>query len=306
MTHSGLEKLDQLSALEISPLDHLNAFRMQFKTNLKVLRGIYGVRSIELIPALGSPLSLLSNNRELPLTLPTDDCIGCYTFLNGNWDIGKVNFFSAISERISEQNICLIDVGANVGLFSRQCASKIPSINEVFAYEPHCENFEILRRNLADWNIRPRLINAGISNERGTMDLFEDATNCGNYSFNLASVPPQHQKSAVEVLDGADEEIKWLSSADGKAIFYKSDTQGFDELIATRLSMDFWNRVTCAAIELVRIKKPTYDIMKLREIIDQFSNCAFDDNIGKKVSSAEVIEYLNSEDGAYKDLLMWR
>ncbi len=305
MSHIGLEQLEQISKLEVPPLEYVNIFRMQFKTNLKVLRGVYGVRSIELIPARGSPLSLISNHRDLPLTLPTDDCIGCSTFLNGSWDIGKVNFFNAVSQRI-DRDICLIDIGANVGLFSRQCASKIMTIREVFAYEPHHENFEILKRNLSDWGARTHLINAGISNQSGKMELYEDSTNCGNYSFNLASVPPNHQKSLVDVLDGANEQIKWLESARDNAIFYKSDTQGFDELIATTFGMQFWDTVACAAFELVRIKKPHYDVLKFKKIIDQFPNRAFDDDISRNVSSADVVEYLDSEDGSYKDLLLWK
>jgi len=305
MSHSGLEQLEQISKLEVPSLEYVNIFRMQFKTNLKVLRGVYGVRSIELIPARGSPLSLISDQRDLPLTLPTDDCIGCSTFLNGSWDIGKVNFFAVVAQNI-DRDICLIDVGANVGLFSRQCVSRISTIREVFAYEPHHENFEILKRNLSDWRARNHLINAGISNHSGKMELYEDSTNCGNYSFNLASVPPNHQKSVVDVLDGANEEIKWLDSARANAIFYKSDTQGFDELIATTFSMKFWDTVECAALELVRIKKPDYDIVKFKKIIDQFPNRAFDDDISKNVSSADVVEYLDSEDGSYKDLLLWK
>jgi hypothetical protein len=44
------------------------------------------------------------------------------------------------------ESALLVDVGANVGLFSRQCLSLTPRIATLYAYEPHSSNFSLVRK----------------------------------------------------------------------------------------------------------------------------------------------------------------
>jgi len=290
--------------LNLSVNEFHNIFRQSFGVNLKIMRSLYGLRSLEVLPEQGSPLHLTSKyNKDIPLTLPADEVIGAKTFLGKQWDLNKVNFFRSLADTISA-DLCLVDVGANIGLFSRQFASQFRGVKEAFLYEPHPENFEYLKRNLADWQVKPVLVNAALSDVSGTLDFYEDPSNCGNYSLNLSAMPDNKTQITVDVLAAQSEEGKWLSS--GLPIFYKSDTQGFDEKIATALSLEFWASVRCGCFELWRIEKPECNVGKFTQILESFPNKVFESNPTVQVETQDVLNYLSGRDRNFDDLLFWR
>jgi len=280
------------------------SFRQSFGMNLKIMRSLYGLRSLELIPDMGSALHLTSkNNKEIPLTLPADEVIGANTFLAKQWDIKKVNFFSSLAKTV-DSDLCLVDVGANIGLFSRQFGSQCKRIKFAYLYEPHPENYDYLRRNLSDWDASPTLINAALSDMAGKFSFYEDPTNCGNYSLNYNAMDSNMSQIEVEVLAADIEEKRWLSS--GLPIFYKSDTQGFDEKIASCLTLDFWTNVRCACFELWRIEKPEFDRDRFARVLESFPNRVFESNPTFLVGAADVLRYLDGRDRNFDDLLCWR
>ena len=290
--------------LNLSVNEVHNIFRQSFGMNLKIMRSLYGLRSLELLPEQGSPLRLVAkNNRDIPLTLPADEVMGATTFLAKKWDLKKVNFFISLADA-ANADLCLVDVGANIGLFSRQFGSQFPRLREAFLYEPHPENFEYLKRNLADWQVKPILVNAALSDVSGKLDFYEDPSNCGNYSLNLDAMPDNKTQITVDVLVAQSEESKWLSS--GLPIIYKSDTQGFDEKIATALSFEFWASVRFGCFELWRIEKPEFDLGKFAQILESFPNKVFESNPTVRVKTQDVLNYLSGRDRNFDDLLFWR
>ena len=281
----------------------ISKFEQDFPENLRIMRDGYQLKSIEIIPPKNSAFSLISENRSLPLSLPTDSIIGRKAFLEKEWDPRKIDFFVSRANAVA-QPICLIDVGANVGLFARQCAARMPHIHEAYLYEPHPHNFELLERNLAAWSISSRLINAAIAEKNSVMHFYEDPDNCGNYSLNLAAMPQEYNVCTVTAIAAADEERTWL--AHGYPVFYKSDTQGYDEVIAVNLSLFFWQRVHCAAFELWRIAKPDYDQQKFIRILDSFPFKSFESDPTQLLNTSDVLEFISHRDGLFNDLLCWR
>jgi FkbM family methyltransferase len=289
--------------LNLNIMDVIQSFRASFPTNMKIMRSLYGLRALEIFPGDESPLRLISEGNEIPFIIPTDDIIGTPTFLTQKWDCQKVEFFATKINELN-QKICLVDVGANIGLFTRQIASKTSLVDRAFLYEPHPENFYFLKRNLERWTAKHKLLNAAISDIEGSVDFFEDPTNCGNYSLNIHANGGKHGIIKVDCIKAELAEAEWLST--GLPIFYKSDTQGLDEKIATSLSITFWEKVQCAALELWRIKKPTFDEEKLEVILNSFTFKAFESNPSRIVQTNEVFEYLSALDGNFDDLLCWR
>jgi FkbM family methyltransferase len=279
-------------------------FRQSFGMNLKIMRSLYGLRSLELFPDTGSALRLISKkNDDIPLTLPADEVIGANTFLAKQWDLKKANFFVSLANSI-DSDLCLVDVGANIGLFSRQFGSQCKRIKYAYLYEPHPENFDFLRRNLSEWDISPTLINAALSDTGGKLPFYEDPSNCGNYSLNVNAMTDNMSQIDVEVLVTEIEEKKWLSS--GLPIFYKSDTQGFDEKIASCLTLDFWANVRCACFELWRIEKPEFNRDRFAKVLESFPNRVFESNSTVLVGTTDVLRYLDGRDRKFDDLLCWR
>lgn len=286
------------STIPLSP-EQLELVRVFY--SLRNMRDVHGLTEIEFIPPDNSPLSMLSGNTPIPLCLFPDEAIGLYTFVNKQWDRPKIDFF--VSKANSYENICLVDVGANIGLFTRQLASMTSNISRAFCYEPLPRNFEMLSKNLERWP-NAVLINAGLSNEIGTLEFYVDSSNTGGHSLNKSAVPAwDHSVTSVRVRKASVEESNWTSL--NCPIFYKSDTQGFDEVIATELSLDFWRKVRCAALELWRIDKPEIDENKFLNILDLFPYKAYESNPEVMVSSPEVLDYCRGTDAKCEDLLLW-
>jgi FkbM family methyltransferase len=283
--------------------NELQAFARSFHSDLQTLRSLYGVRSLEVQPLDSSPLYLKDDTgRPINVHLPSDDFIGLTAVLEKQWEIGKPKFVAQVAAGIRD-DLILIDVGANVGLFSRQCLSLTSKVSRLYAYEPHPSNFSLLTRNLSGIE-KAQLCNFGLGQTTATASFFLDGDNAGNYSLNVNAMTDNFATTTISIVAAAEEEDKWLRHQ--KPIFYKSDTQGSDETIATSLSDNFWDNVNGAIFELWRIPGKDFDADRLAQILDRFANKVFDKQPGSNVSSSQVIQYLQSTDRQFDDLLVWR
>lgn len=270
---------------------------------VRVLRERHHVRSFEVAPPDSSPLCIRDDyGISIPVHLPADNVIGLSTLLTKQWDITKPRFVDHIVTRCNEE-VLLIDVGANVGLFSRQCLSLTPKIAALYAYEPDPANFSLLCRNVLGIR-KARLNNFGLGNKTSKVKLFLDPDNSGNCSLNVNAMPQRFASTSVDIVRAGEEQDKWL--AFDIPIIYKSDTQGFDEVIATSLNQGFWERVRGGIFELWRIPGKDYEADSFARILDSFPNKVFDKNPQMNVSSCEVMQYLASTDHEFDDLLFWR
>lgn len=281
------------------------AFRGSLPLNFKVLREFYQAQSLELSPAADSSLHLTDDAQQpVPLFLPLDSIIGSLTLLNRTWDPFKQNFIEHVTQG-HVGALTLLDVGANVGLFSRQCLRRFPNIARAYCYEPNPQNFRLLGRNLAGL-ARVRLNNFGLSDEEGLLDFHLDPDNVGNYSLSRSAMPANYRTIQVKIEHANKEKERWLRENDGYFI-YKSDTQGYDEVISTSFDIDFWSRVKCGSFELWRLPgKKAYDVDKFVRILDAFPAKVFESKPTQPVTSAEVLKFLEGTDQNYDDLLFWR
>lgn len=100
--------------------------------------------------------------REVHLC-PNDIChLGIFeeAMIHGAYDLALIPF---------EPDL-IIDVGAHIGLFSLQAATRWPQ-SPILAFEPHPENAVWARRNFASNGIRATLIEAAASLKPGWMDF---------------------------------------------------------------------------------------------------------------------------------------
>jgi hypothetical protein len=89
-------------------------------------------------------------------------------------------------------------------------------------------------------------------------------------------------------------------------VFWKSDTEGYDEIIVSALPTAFWDRVDFAAMELMRTEKPPFDIDRLKAMIDLFPNKRFDSWSSPAITTGEVMEFLRGRGFAHKNLYLAR
>ena len=235
------------------------------------------------------------------LALPDDQVMSPAVRASASWEFDNVKSFADCVE--AGKSYTLVDIGANVGLFSRQIVRLVPSIEHLLCVEPDPGNFKALRYNLADLGDRATLFQTALSDSDGELDLLRDAENFGNYSLN-ADAMRNRPHDAVRVAVRSTQ--TWMSEQLGGCgpILWKSDTQGYDELVVAQTPMAIWQKVDVALMEMWRIAKPNFDLDTFRERIDAFPNRQLGDQQG--VESSDVIEYLSGDDWQFKDLLLWR
>lgn len=196
----------------------------------------------------------------------------------------------------------LVDVGGNVGLFSRQALIAVPTIDHVFIYEPDLENYGNLLHNLAPWSDRISFSNNALAKAAGVADFFYDPDNSGNYSLLQAAMGDcSFSSGKINTISTCEESLRWTS----RPIIYKSDTQGSDELIATLIHPLVWDYVFAAILEIWRIPKSPYDVDVFRHILSTFGTrrlLPYPDNL----TVDEVLKFATGTDGAWLDLVLVR
>lgn len=281
----------------------LASFQGGLSLNLRILREIYGLRSLELIPRADALLYCVQSDgvTPAPLRLNCDNAITPYTLLSGCWQPEEFAFVQRVTASLSA--FALIDVGANVGLFSRQCLGRLGNCTRAFAYEPDAQNFSLLEFNLGPFP-QVECFPLALSDTTGEATYYLDPENSGNYSLNPAGIPTEHATSIVQCIDVAHEAMRWRQT--GLPIFYKSDTQGFDEKIATAIDLGFWDQVHGGILEVWQVRKPEIDRERLRAILDRFPSRHFLTQPQMMLSTDQVMDFAATEGDGLGDLGFWR
>jgi FkbM family methyltransferase len=174
------------------------AYSQIVPVGIRLCRDWFGLKIIEFMPWDSSPLKVGADSDHLgPTVKLVADYLMCPIVLGRHrWQIEELDFAKRVC--IGAEPITLVDVGANMGLFSRQLVVAIPAIAKVFAYEPEPNNFGCLVHNLEPFRERVVAIQAAISNNSGNMEFYLDPTNSGNFSLAVDAMPPSYTKMIVE------------------------------------------------------------------------------------------------------------
>lgn len=198
----------------------------------------------------------------------------------------------------------LIDVGGNVGLFTRQALIAVPNIAEVYIYEPDRQNYVHLQHNLHPWSERIIISNAALAKTNGKAEFFHDPSNSGNLSLLQSAMPPVFLTDVIRTVDASVESREW--ARDSLPIIYKSDTQGCDEAIATMADPLVWDQTVAAILEMWRIPKPAYDVDIFRNILSKFKTRRLGNWSSNNLSIDDVMHFASGADGAWLDLLLMK
>jgi len=252
------------------------------------------VVSIEYAPQVSSPLYY----QDQSLLLPLDKVMIPHLLDNGSWDAGMLDFARGVLSKQSEKKYYIFDVGANVGLITRQFLTQFPAIVGASCVEPDPGNFAFLKRNNQAFE-NVLFFNYALSNTAGKSAFYRASTNIGSYSL-LPQTVNQSQSGreiVVECVKVTDELLLAPVPANARLI-WKSDTEGYDEIIVTELSLAFWERVDLAIMELWRIEKPKYDASKLEAILDSFPQKYFVSDPARAVSTSQIFAFLSDGSAA--------
>lgn len=251
------------------------------------------------------------NGESVPLYLKLDPGVGLKALITRKYDPQAVEFLVAYSDSLDYRHITIVDIGANLGLFSRQCVARFgKKIDALYAYEPDKEIYSLMCMNLADVN-SVKTQNSGIAETRGTYEFFVDHSQPSSSSLKRASLPDKFynvEKVEVEMLSAREESEEWLktsSSASRTILFYKSDTQGYDLRIAGSLGVSFFEKVSVAIIEVFPFSQENpMELESFYPILESFPQKAVLEDPSNKLSDQQAAGLIES--GAGFDLLLWR
>lgn len=117
---------------------------------------------------------------------PRDEVIGATLICGGQWEPFEVGVFQGL---IGPGSI-VADVGANIGLYTLTAARAAGTTGQVVAFEPDPQTAELLRRNVERNGCADRVtvLQEALGDAAGTVRLYRDRSNRGNYSLAATNV----------------------------------------------------------------------------------------------------------------------
>ena len=234
------------------------------------------------------------------LLVPNDKVILPVVLATGGWNAHHLAFLSDHLDMA--RRYTLLDIGANVGLFSRQVLHRFANIAQCHCLEPDPANYVALRFNMAsmlDGAVQTHPV--GLGDADGDAAFHRDLENCGNYSLHDDAMRDRPFTTTSVAVRAAR---PWLDRhLPGEApILWKSDTQGNDETIVAACPWPIWRRVDVAVVELWRIRRGPTPPGFLEKVADMPNRRI----AGAPVSVDDVAAYIAGDDWTHEDLFLWR
>jgi FkbM family methyltransferase len=241
----------------------LSKFALKFLVSLRnilVQTGLYGGK---FVASHNSEHKVLRLNRKSSLGqkgdlvyLPSDETICNFVRLRGSWELDDCQFLvSEITRRSNRGTQSLdtlfLDIGANSGLISRQVRNLLGKEISMILVEPVPMYVEAIKLNLGKFYMEENIsiVEGALSDTDGVGEIYLQKSNCGNSSLlHEAMMNHQSKTMRINLIDTDRFSNEHLQKF--KNIVLKSDTQGFDAKILSRIPPKAWFSINSALIEV--------------------------------------------------------
>jgi len=265
---------------------YLNKFKSIFYLLINSNSKFFEIKKIEL--RIKNNIKLGKKNSKLS-TKP-DEIITPNILQNGEWEYFIIKFISKIIKN-KKLKFDFIDIGANIGLTTIQLINeKKISIKKYYCIEPERENFLLLKENL-NFNKKVSFFNFALTNEKSKIKkIYKNQRNHGDYSLFKRSgnhfdlVKTQNINSFFK---------KIFYNTKQKNLIYKSDTQGFDEILILSLKKKYLKKIKIAVLEISNFDYLKKNQNKFMEVLNEF-NIIKDQN-GKNISKNQLLSKLKKK-----------
>jgi FkbM family methyltransferase len=188
--------------------------------------------------------------KGVKLTLPTKDTAIVPSILGGYFESLELDLFAKAAER----STTVLDVGANIGLFSCVAGKALQSGGAIYAFEPIAENAKYFRQNLLNNHLtNVELIESAVGQEVGELSIFVSKESIATHS--ASSRHSQGSESVSVPMTSVDAFIR--SRGIGHVDVIKIDVEGYDGFVLK------------GAVETIKNYRPTifieYDPVCLKE-----------------------------------------
>jgi len=183
------------------------------------------------------------------LFLLFDNIITPKVLLQGSWDVFVINF---IKENTKKNNdYYFFDIGSHIGLITRQIANLNIKIKKFFCFEPLKLHFNLLKKNCS-FIKKINFYNYAIGVEKDKKKIYTNMLNSGNSSLIKINKSQYQYTSVLEANTTLKKIIKYNQIQ--KNIIYKSDIEGFDEMIFLSLEENIIKKIDIAILEISNFK----------------------------------------------------
>ena len=207
----------------------------------------------------------------------------------GKWDYFIIKFICKYIKNKTNQ-FSFIDLGSNIGLITRQLYLKKPDIKNFHCIEPEKENYNILLNNL-DSVKNVYTYNCALTNqESGIKKMYLNKNNFGDFSLLKNS---NKTTTYINTLNASSFFNKIISKHKINKIIYKSDTQGFDEMIVLSLSKKILDKIDMMILEISNFNYLKKNILQFFALIENYN--VKENDIGKKIDKEQIKKMISNE-----------
>ena len=164
-----------------------------------------------------------------------------------------------------QKNDIVVDIGANVGVFTRY--AKLNGASKIYCYEPEMDNFKCLKNNTSE---ECTLYNVAVSNKKGLKTLYIDSTEGGHSLVNSTVNNTKTgitQKIQAITLNDIMNEVPQID-------FLKVDTEGSEWDIFENSDRDKLSKIRNIVVEYHNMIYG-FDNQKREEFIKLFTDIGF-------------------------------
>ena len=188
---------------------------------------------------------LLGKKKDKIYLIP-DEIVTPYVLKNTCWDYEIIQF---IKKNIKNKNNIFMDIGANVGLITKQLLTSNIDIKKILCFEPDKNTFECLEKNLSNNKIVNNY-NFGLGLKTMSLKLYKNKMNSGDSSFI--------KKTKIYEICKIKNINLFLKKnyriINNNYLIYKSDTQGMDEELFIGVEDKYFKKIKIAIIEITNHK----------------------------------------------------
>lgn len=253
--------------------------------------------------------TILGNKKDL-ITIPRDEVIFKSVLYDGQWEPLESKLLASAINKSKSSNICLVDVGANVGLVSRQTLNLIKKKIDVHTFEPVSTHNVCLRANLEGHeNLRKfhqSQYALGMHETQAT--IFTEKDNKGNSSLRIDFMEDRKWDSQnINVKSSLDEFNKILLEHPNSEFLLKVDVQGYELEVLSQIPSAFFQRTSTMIIEVTSAESidPAM-IDRILESFKPFRNLRFNHPKARRISLEEVAKVWKEQSGKQRNLFISR
>ncbi len=211
---------------------------------------------------------------------------------NGKWENFIIEFINKYKQ--NKLDYSFIDIGANIGLITRQLIIKKIKISNFHCIEPEKNNFLLLKKNLEDFKEEKIFFykTALKSNSKTLKKIFINKENFGDFSV----IKPIIKSKFVNIDSiNVNQFLKKIINQNKiKNIIYKSDIQGMDEMVAIAINKEIYDKIKIMILEITNMDFISKNLNKFLSLVKKFN--IIQDEDGTKLNIESITKKIRKRE----------